>query len=97
MRRTGKLQVLKGTTTIGVVCRDGVVLTTDTRATMGSFVAHKHAKKVYRIDHSQSILQLDWSPTCSSSLDTIRWAFRPLSAEWTILEATFSCLTLSGA
>src|SRR5260370_6455174 len=38
------------TTTIGVVCHDGVVLTTDTRATMGSFVAHKHAKKVYRID-----------------------------------------------
>ncbi len=39
------------TTTIGVVCRDGVVMTTDTRATMGSFVAHKHAKKVYMIDH----------------------------------------------
>src|SRR5947208_11537713 len=49
-QRTGKLPVLKGTTTIGVVCHDGVVLTTDTRATMGSFVAHKHAKKVYRID-----------------------------------------------
>ncbi len=26
-------------------------MTTDTRATMGSFVAHKHAKKVYMIDH----------------------------------------------
>ena len=39
------------TTTIGVVCKDGVLMTTDTRATMGSFVAHKHAKKVYRIDH----------------------------------------------
>src|SRR5256886_8829194 len=49
-QRVGKLPVLKGTTTIGVVCHDGVVLTTDTRATMGSFVAHKHAKKVYRID-----------------------------------------------
>jgi proteasome beta subunit len=48
--KDGKLQVLKGTTTIGVVCKDGVVLTTDTRATMGSFVAHKHAKKVYEID-----------------------------------------------
>jgi proteasome beta subunit len=43
-------KVLKGTTTIGVVCRDGVVLATDTRATMGYFVAHKHAKKVYKID-----------------------------------------------
>ena len=46
-----KLQVLKGTTTIGVVCKDGVLMATDTRATMGSFVAHKHAKKVYQIDH----------------------------------------------
>src|SRR5215831_1895550 len=51
LTKGGKLQVLKGTTTIGVVCKDGVVLTTDTRATMGSFVAHKHAKKVYMIDH----------------------------------------------
>ncbi len=42
--------VLKGTTTIGLVCRDGIVLGTDTRATMGYFIAHKHAKKVYQID-----------------------------------------------
>ena len=42
--------VLTGTTTIGVVCRDGIVLGTDTRATLGTFVAHKHAKKVYSID-----------------------------------------------
>jgi len=40
---------LKGTTTIGVVCRDGVILATDTRATMGTYVASKHAKKVFRI------------------------------------------------
>jgi proteasome beta subunit len=42
--------VLKGTTTIGVVCRDGVILASDTRVTMGYYVAHKHGKKVYRID-----------------------------------------------
>ncbi len=42
--------VLTGTTTIGVVCRDGIVLGTDTRATLGTFVAHKRAKKVYAID-----------------------------------------------
>lgn len=40
---------LKGTTTVGVVCSDGVILATDTRATMGSYVASKHAKKVFRI------------------------------------------------
>lgn len=41
---------LKGTTTIGIVCRDGVVLASDTRVTMGFYVAHKHGKKIYKID-----------------------------------------------
>ena len=42
--------VLTGTTTMGVVCRDGIVMGTDTRATLGTFVAHKRAKKVFAID-----------------------------------------------
>jgi len=41
---------LKGTTTVGVVCKDGVILASDTRVTMGFFVAHKHGKKIYKID-----------------------------------------------
>jgi len=41
---------IKGTTTIGVVCTDGVILSSDTRVTMGYFVAHKQGKKIYRID-----------------------------------------------
>jgi len=43
------LEPLKGTTTVGVVCSDGVVLATDSRATMGYLVASKKAKKVYSI------------------------------------------------
>ena len=42
--------VLKGTTTIGIVCKDGVILASDTRVTMGFYVAHKLGKKVYKID-----------------------------------------------
>jgi proteasome beta subunit len=43
---------LKGTTTVGVVCTDGVILSSDTRVTMGYFVAHKQGKKIYQIaDH----------------------------------------------
>jgi proteasome beta subunit len=42
--------VVKGTTTIGVVCKDGVILASDTRVTMGYYVAHKQGKKVYKID-----------------------------------------------
>ena len=41
---------LKGTTTIGVVCKNGVILASDTRVTMGFYIAHKQGKKVYKID-----------------------------------------------
>lgn len=43
--------VLKGTTTMGLVCREGIVLATDTRVTMGFTVAHKYGKKIYPLDH----------------------------------------------
>lgn len=39
-----------GTTTVGLSCKDGVVLAADRRATAGPFIAHKRVKKVYRID-----------------------------------------------
>jgi proteasome beta subunit len=42
--------ILKGTTTVGITCRDGVILASDTRVTMGFFVAHHKGKKVYKID-----------------------------------------------
>jgi proteasome beta subunit len=42
-------QYLKGTTTIGIIFRDGVVLATEKRATMGNLVASRKAKKVYQI------------------------------------------------
>ena len=49
---TKELGILKGTTTVGVVCKDGVILGTDTRATMGNYIASKNAKKVDQItDH----------------------------------------------
>jgi len=50
MRGTSDPLALKGTTTIGVVCKDGVILASDTRVTLGTFVAHKRGKKVYKID-----------------------------------------------
>jgi len=41
---------LKGTTTIAIRCVDGVIMATDTRATMlPGFVAHKRVKKVYKV------------------------------------------------
>jgi proteasome beta subunit len=43
-------RLLKGTTTIGLVCKDGVVLATERRATAGSMIANKETQKVFKID-----------------------------------------------
>lgn len=40
-----------GTTTLGMVCTDGVVIATEQRATMGTLIAHKSTQKLYRIDN----------------------------------------------
>lgn len=50
MRKIPSELMMKGTTTIGVVCKNGVILSSDTRVTMGYFVAHKKGKKIYKID-----------------------------------------------
>jgi len=50
LREIPKKLAMKGTTTIGVVCKNGVILSSDTRVTMGYFVAHKRGKKIHKID-----------------------------------------------
>ena len=39
-----------GTTTLGMVCKDGVVVATERRATMGTLIAHKTTKKLFKVD-----------------------------------------------
>ena len=39
-----------GTTIMGMVCKDGVVMASERRATMGTLIAHKATKKLYKID-----------------------------------------------
>jgi len=39
-----------GTTTIGIVFKDGVVIATEHRATMGHMIAHKDVRKLFKID-----------------------------------------------
>jgi proteasome beta subunit len=41
-----------GTTTVGLVCKDGVVLASDRRATMGYLIASKDIDKVYALTDS---------------------------------------------
>lgn len=39
-----------GTTTVGIVCKDGVVLASDKRATMGFYIASKDVLKIAKIN-----------------------------------------------
>lgn len=39
-----------GTTTFGMVCKDGVILATERRATMGTMIVHKTTRKLFQID-----------------------------------------------
>ncbi len=54
LRGDGKLEDVNGmktgTTTVGVVVKDGIVFAADKRATMGNLIADKHAKKVIPIN-----------------------------------------------
>ncbi len=49
---TDQYKYMKGTTTIGIICSDGVVLAADTRATMGDYIASSETKKVNKIDNT---------------------------------------------
>lgn len=44
-----EMQLQKGTTTVGVVCKDAVILAADKRATAG-FVVNKHTQKIHKVN-----------------------------------------------
>ncbi|MEM0087180.1 MAG: hypothetical protein QW774_01560 [Candidatus Micrarchaeaceae archaeon] len=45
-------KIMKGTTTVGIICSDGVVMGADSRATMDTFIASSEAIKIYKIDEN---------------------------------------------
>lgn len=49
-------RIMKGTTTIAVVCADGVVIGADSRATMDNYIASSEAIKVFKIDDNLGML-----------------------------------------
>jgi proteasome beta subunit len=44
------LTLKTGTTTVGIVCNEGVVMAADMRATMGHLIAHTNTDKLFKID-----------------------------------------------
>ncbi len=49
-----EIKPLKGTTTVGIVCKDGIVLAADRRATAG-FVVNKKAQKIIVINENLAV------------------------------------------
>jgi proteasome beta subunit len=45
-------RLLKGTTTIGLAAKDGVVLATERRATAGTMISNKQTTKLFKIDQN---------------------------------------------
>ena len=58
-----------GTTTVGMVCRDGVVIATEQRATMGTLIAHKTTKKLFKIDTHLALATAGLVGMCRFLLD----------------------------
>ncbi len=46
------MDITKGTTTVALVGKEGVVLAADKRASMGFAVAHKNAQKIFQVSNS---------------------------------------------
>ncbi len=63
-----------GTTTLGMVCTDGIVLATDTRAIAGGyFIAHRSVKKIQRVSDHLAMTIAGGVADAQSVVDTIRY------------------------
>jgi proteasome beta subunit len=63
-----------GTTTVALTCSDGVVLCTDTRVTAGYlYIAHRHGKKVHKIDNHVGVTIAGTVAEAQSMIDTLKY------------------------
>ncbi len=68
-----------GTTTVGIVCKEGVVLAADTRATAGTMIVDKQAEKVH-------ILSDDFACTIAGSVSEAQLLIKLVKAELKLKE-----------
>ncbi len=72
-RKTAGAAMYHGTTTVGLVCSDGVVLATDTRVTAGGFIAHKRGKKLLKVDENIAMTISGGVADAQNVVDTLRY------------------------
>jgi proteasome beta subunit len=74
-------KVYHGTTTVGLVCVDGVVFATDTRVTANGYVAHKKGKKLYRISDNLAMTIAGTVADAQNVIDVIRFYVKKYELE----------------
>lgn len=74
--------VRTGTTTVGLVVREGVALATDTRATAGFFVAHRKCKKVFPLSDYAAITIAGRVADAQNIIDYLRANIRYYMTQW---------------
>ena len=52
---SSEVNVKKGTTTLGLICKDGLILAAEKRATIGNFIADKRADKIVMITDTMAL------------------------------------------
>lgn len=66
--------VKTGTTTVGIICKDGIILAADKRATADHFIADKKAKKVHKLSDNIAV-------TISGGVSDIQMVLKLTKAE----------------
>ena len=82
-----------GTTTVGLVCSDGVILATDTRVTAGGFIAHKRGKKLLQVSDNLAVTISGGVADAQNVIDTLKYYSRSYQIEKGVplpVEVTFS-------
>jgi len=72
----------KGTTTTGLVVKDGVALATDTRATAGYYIAHRKCKKLFPLADYAAITIAGRVADAQNLIDYLRANVRYYSLAW---------------
>ncbi|MDD5416431.1 MAG: archaeal proteasome endopeptidase complex subunit beta [Candidatus Aenigmarchaeota archaeon] len=83
-------QLKTGTTTVGIVCKDAVIIGTDKKATMGYMVESKEAQKIHQLDQHIGI-------TIAGSVADALAIVRMLKAQFKLYRLERGAITLKAA
>lgn len=72
MQRENSKVFMSGTTTVGIVCKDGVVLATESQATMGNIIASTTAPKIFKVTDRIAVTISGSVADCQHVVDVLK-------------------------